>query len=71
MLFMVTVGVLLGGAAVLLAQQWLGEAMVPAAERSRERLRRRAVLAAVRPFGSAEWQPARPLRRGGRPRRAA
>ncbi len=67
MLFVLVVGVLFGGAAVLLWQQWAREALVPAGERSREGLRRRALVAAVRPFGDANWRPAQP-RRPGRPR---
>ncbi len=74
MLFALVVGALVGGAAVLLWQQWAHEALVPAAERrggrgaeriggrASERLRRRALVAAVRPFGDANWRPARPPR---------
>lgn len=66
MLFTLVVGTLVGGAAVLLWQQWAREALVPGAERTggraREQLRRRALLAAVRPFGDANWRPARPPR---------
>jgi hypothetical protein len=64
MMFILVVGVLVVGAAVLLLQQWAHEALVPAADRTgggaREQLRRRALVAAVRPFGDANWRPARP-----------
>ena len=71
MLFMLIVGTLVGGAAVLLWQQWAHEALVPAAARTHARagtrasvqLRQRALVAAVRPFGDANWRPARPSRR--------
>jgi hypothetical protein len=66
MLFILVVGVVVGGAAVLLLQQWAYETLVPAADRTggraREQLRRRALVAAVRPFGDANWRPARPPR---------
>jgi hypothetical protein len=67
MLFMLIVGTLVGGAAVLLWQQWAHEALVPGAARAGTRasvqLRQRALVAAVRPFGDANWRPARPPRR--------
>ena len=72
MLFILIVGALVGGAAVLLWQQWAQQALVPAAERTggrgSERLRRRALVAAVRPFGDANWRPARPPRAAQRAR---
>ncbi len=71
MLFILTVGALLGGAAVLLYQQWAHEAFRPPEEQRHERLRRRAVVAAIRPFGDADWRPARPPREAPRAGRRA
>ncbi len=71
MLFVLTVGVLLGGAGVLLCQQWVQGALRPPDQRRHERLRRRAAVAAMRPFGDADWRPARPPREAPRARRHA
>ena len=72
MLFMLAVGALLGAAAVVLCQQYARDAFRPSEERRHDRLRRRAALGAMRPFGDADWRPTRPPRQvPGAGRRAA
>ncbi|MCY4640258.1 MAG: hypothetical protein OXC94_07960 [Chloroflexi bacterium] len=62
---------LVGAAGVLLYQQWALAAFRPSEERRYRRLRRRAAVAAMRPFGDADWRPARPSRQAPPARRHA
>ena len=69
-MFTLVLGALIGGATVLLWQQWTQQALVPTSANSgpRKRLRQRAHQATVRSFGDANWQPARASRYTTRPR---